>query len=265
LDQAQIDEIVSRVIAVVAERMITTAAPRRVLMLFSGAGSGYVAGMQAVRLLSAAGHPLTVALSPSARYVITEARVRQAGAEKVIGEAWVDSPALVGESDLVLIPTLSMNTAAHLALGMMDSLISTLTLGALLAGKPVLAVCDGANPYGNGGKVFGGDGAAAPALRTRMADHLSALMDFGVELVNEGDFLLRLGMRLQPALAAPLPAVSTPARPQSRALPATVVTAAELQGLAYGAAVNLPAGARLTPLAHEKAHSLGLRLVFAGA
>lgn len=277
LDKAQIDEIVSQVLVKLAERLIASARRRRVLMLFCGAGTGYVAGMQAIRLLSASGYPLTVALSPAARFMITEVKVRQAGATRILADGWVDAPSLVGESELVLIPTLSMNTAAHLALGLMDSLISTLTLGALLAGKPVLAICDGANPYGNGGKVFGANSTAAPVLRARMSDHLSTLMDFGMELVGEGDFLLSLAKRLHatdvaaPENEAPPGIQAPPAQKtngEQRTLPRTlhsaVVTATDLQGLPYGALVHLPDGARLTPLAHDLSQSLCLQLVYNG-
>lgn len=265
-NKEQIDEIVSQVLIRLAERIIADAPPRRVLMLFCGAGSGYTAGMQAIRLLSAAGHPLTVALSPAARYLITEEKVRQAGAANVLPDGWVNAPALVSESELVLVPTLSMNTAARLALGLMDSLVNTLVLGALLAGKPVLAVCDGANPYGHGGEVFGGDGSAAPALRARMSQNLMTLVDYGVELVGEGEFLLRLARRLQPTPPPPVQETAPDggANGQQRTLQAGVVTAGDLQGLPYGGVLRLPAGARLTPLAQDQARSLSLRLVYAG-
>jgi hypothetical protein len=97
----------------------------------------------------------------------------------------VNTPGLVRETDLVLVPTLSMNTAARLALGLMDSLFSTLVLGALLDNKPVIAVCDGADPYGNGGLIFSDTYTGSPALRQRMAGHLGTLIEYGIDLVRE--------------------------------------------------------------------------------
>ena len=65
----------------------------------------------------------------------------------------------------------------------------TANLGALLAEKPVIAVCDGADPYGNGGLVFSHTNTGAPALRQKLAGHLSTLMDYGINLVKEEEFV----------------------------------------------------------------------------
>ncbi|HRE26967.1 MAG TPA: flavoprotein, partial [Anaerolineales bacterium] len=129
MDTTVIDAIVGRVIERLAERRIASAPSCRVLMLFSGASTGYVAGLKAIRMLSGAGHPLHVVLSASALHVIGEDNLRKAGATKLSNpDTWLDAPRTIRESDVVLVPTLSMNTAAHLALGLMDSLLTTLIL-----------------------------------------------------------------------------------------------------------------------------------------
>jgi hypothetical protein len=79
-------------------------------------------------------------LTSSAAAILGEGKIREVGANQVIlPGVFADAPALVKAHDLVLIPTLSMNLAAKLALGQFDSLLTTLALGALLAGKPVVA------------------------------------------------------------------------------------------------------------------------------
>ncbi|MEW5959000.1 MAG: flavoprotein, partial [Chloroflexota bacterium] len=126
--EAVVDKIVARILALLNGEAIDTSA-RKVLMLFSGASSGFVVGLESIRRLAGSGHPLTVVLSPSAGHIIGQDRVRQAGAGTIIGGGeWVNAPGLVRETDLVLVPTLSMNLAAHLALGLMDSLLTTLIL-----------------------------------------------------------------------------------------------------------------------------------------
>lgn len=276
MDQALIDQIVQQVIDRVLEKMIAASPRQRILMLFSGAGSGYRVGMQAIRWLAKAGHPLTVVLTASARHVIGEENVRQAGAVYLIGDnEWVNAPKLAREIDLVLMPTLSMNTAAHLALGLMDSLITTLTLGALLAGKSVIAVCDGANPYGNGGRVFGDTNDPAPLLRAKLADNLTTLMGFGIQLVPEESFLLRMANHLyraapQAPLAAPpaasLPATTNPPKaslaPVFTTRPGEMLTAGDLLVYPAGATLRLAAGTRLTPLAQEAVFRQQLNLVY---
>lgn len=258
-DDALIDKIVARVLALISgERVVI--APRHVLMLFSGASTGFVVGMEAIRRLSRSEHSLTVVLSPSAAQIITEAHVRKAGASAIIGPGqWADAPSLVREADLVLMPTLSMSTAARLALGLMDSLVATLALGALLAGKPVVAIRDGAEPGGRGGEIFGAVAGAAGPLHARLEANLAALASFGVELVREPDFLSTVERRLLGVgarSAAPLaPAPANVAAPH-----AAFITESDLLGLAPGSTLRLAPGSRLTPQAQDTAVRLLLRL-----
>ena len=272
MDQPLIDQIVKKTLDLLLEKMIAAAPRQHVLVLFSGAGSGYTVGMQAVQWLAKADHPLTVVLTASARQIIGEENVRKAGAARVISDhEWVNAPQLVREADLVLVPTLSMNTAAHLALGLMDSLVTTLTIGSLLAGKPVLAVCDGANPYGNGGRVFGDAPNTAPLLRAKLADHLTTLMGFGIHLVKEDAFLLSLAKYLNGVArqADPLQLPSagsvspgTPLNSIATFGPGALLTAADVLVYPTGSTLRLASGAKLTPLAQEVAARQRLNLVY---
>jgi hypothetical protein len=284
MDQALIDQIVKKTVDRLLEKLIAAAPSQRVLMLFSGAGTGYVVGMQAIEWLAKGGHPLTVVMTASARHVIGEENVRKAGAAKLVGDdEWVNTPKLVREVDLVLLPTLSMNTAAHLALGLMDSLIATLTLGSLMAGKPVLAICDGANPYGNGGKVFADRDDTAPVLRAKMADNLTALMGYGIQLVQEDEFLFGVVRNLDSASPVSQPE-QIPAQPKNGSSnnhrvaavvpvhgtaanvfttrPGQVLTFGDMTAYPDGSTLHLAAGTRLTPLAQEAIFRQGIHVVY---
>ena len=182
-------------------------------------------------------------------------------------------PAWSSTTDLVLIPTMSMNLSARLALGLMDSLITTLALGSLLAGKTVVAIKDGADPNGNAGLVFGATETMAPVLRTTLAGHLTTLASYGIELVDERDFLFTVERRLLVKAGAPQVIQANWAGPQQsqKDLPATAVgpsrlkttfvTTGDLQALPVGATLRLATGSRLTPQAHDAARRLNLQLV----
>jgi len=143
----------------------------------------------------------------------------------------------------------------------MDSLFSTLVLGALLGEKPVIAVRDGADPYGNGGLVFSNSNTGAAALRQKLAGHLGTLTDYGMNLVREEEFVTAVLRQLQPA--APLPTPASPARVTQVGMGrASILTAADLAPYQPGASLQLPAGTRLTPLAADIAHRQNLRLVY---
>jgi len=260
-----IEEIVNRAVEAVFQRLIASAPRRKILMVFTGAGSGYVAGKDAIRLLMEGGHSLKVILSSAAGYLIGEENIRKSGAQEIIcSDQWVWTPTLVQENDLVLVPTLSMNTAAKLALGLMDSLANTIILGGLLAAKPVIAIADGADPYGDGGKVFGEDDSTAPLLRSRYSENLSTLKALGIHLVRKEQFLSALVSCLldgSPAFEAdPTVSASSEQVTRNTTLSTSWITAAELSRFQRGQTVQIPRGAHLTPLARETARQIGLNL-----
>ena len=263
MEQALIDKIVAKVVTLVQAKMIAAVPQQRVLMLFSGASTGYVVGMDMIKMLVQANHDLTVFMTASAVHVIGEDNVQKAGAKEIISpKQWVNTPGLVRETDLVLVPTLSMNTAARLALGLMDSLFSTLVLGALLANKPVIAICDGADPYGKGGLIFSDSNDGAAALRDKMVANLETLIDFGVNLVAEEKFMMRVVKQMQAETNLP---ITTPFPPVQRVLSngrSTILTESDLFNYQAGTTLHLPANTRLTPLAQDNAKKRNLKLLF---
>jgi hypothetical protein len=236
---------------------------RKVLVLFSGASAGQRQGVETVAALRRAGHRVTVALSGAAAQMLDEATICQQGAAEIIKPGqWVDSPRLVRSTDLVLIPTLSMNLAASLANASFDGLLSTLALGALLAGKPVIAVRDGADPEGCGGRVWGAVPGAA-ALRARLSGHLKTLESYGITLVHDDELLPTVQQRLlnAPTLRPTTShASAASAGGEAPRLATAVITQADIAHLAEGALLRIPKGSKLTPLAHETAGRLMLRL-----
>lgn len=266
VDRARLIEIVKQVIA----ELRAKAPAQNVLMLFSGASTGFVAGMETIKLLAGRGHELTVVFTPSAVNIITPEQAQRAGAKNIIlPNTWLDAPGVARQTDLVLVPTLSMNTAARLAQGLMDTLISTLVLGSLLAGKRVIAIRDGADPYGNGGRVFGAQPGVATPLKDTMAKNLDTLATFGIELVGEPDFLatvearlLGLSVQSTPPDSPQTMAVSSPVIPLVSSGGTPIITHSDLLTLPACASISVPPGARFTPLARETANRLKLKIVF---
>jgi hypothetical protein len=211
---------------------------------------------------------VTAVLTASAVSILGEAKIREAGAREVIlPGVFADAPALVKTHEMVLIPTLSMNLAAKLALGLFDSLPATLALGALLAGKPVLAVRDGADPDGSGGRVWGATGAAA-TLRARLSANLKALESYGIRLLAVDEFVAAVRQHLSasytPPVRAPGAAERRPSDGAAQAGPviaAAVITQADIAHLQEGGLLRIPKGSRLTPLAQETANRLRLEVV----
>jgi hypothetical protein len=267
MDEAIVDKVAARILARMNGEAID-ARPRSVIAIFSGAVSGFAAGREAVSRLVRSSHALSVLLTPSARQIFGEQAFRDTGAASILElDPWADVSEHICRADLVLVPTLTMNLAARLALGMMDSPAATLILGALLAGKSVLAIRDGADPAGKRGAAMGAIPEGSPVLWRLLEARLETLASFGMELTAKDDFLFALERRLIAASAA---RPSAPAKPPAVAvLPVnvgslpTIITSLEIQEQAPGSRMLIARGRRLTPQAKDFAARLGLQLEFA--
>jgi len=177
-------------------------------------------------------------------------------------------PELVWQTDVVLVPWLSLNTASRLALGLADSKVTAVLMMALLKGLPVVACADEGDPDGDTLKSWA---RPAPALAAMLRDRLAALRSYGMRLVRQGQLaetLLAPPRRAHAAAnAAPAAAAPTPAGPgrggqepvPSRSGGKRVVTEADVRAaLEAGDLSQLPADAIWTPLARDLAR-LGLR------
>lgn len=260
MDEQLLVQMVIRALALLQAQRANP--PKRVLVLFGGASAGWQAGLDAIAMLARDGHEVTAVLTSSAVSILGEEKIRQAGASQLIlPGVFANAPALVREHDLVLIPTLSMNLAAKLALGLFDSLTTTLALGALLAGKPVLAVRDGADPEGCGGRVWGSAVGGAATLRARLSANLKTLESYGIRLVAAEEFVSAVQQHMA-ANHPPAPTISAPAAPVGSVVASAVITQADIAHLQEGGLLRIPKGSRLTPLAQETANRLRLEVVY---
>jgi hypothetical protein len=273
MDEAVVETIIARVMTLLNGEPIGPS-PRRVIMLFSGAMSGFAAGEQTIKRLVGSRHRLRVMLTPAAKHLFTEKPIREAGAADIIDDnPWLDVPALIQQTDLVLVPTLTMNLAARLALGIMDTAATTLVLGALLAGKQVIGIRNGADPSGKRGEALGARREAAPVLWAVLERHLATLASFGMELVDKDEFLLTVERALIHGAKEIIVHEVDPAAAEVRS-PVVVdpgagaprlgfVTENELLTLKPESVLRLARGRRLTAQAQDTARRLELRLEYA--
>ncbi len=270
-------EMIERMVELVLQSLRTQLAkqePYRVLTVFSGTGGGFGVGKEAVRRLSDAGHHTVGLLSPTAVQLFGMDSFIQMGFSTLYAPGdWVPVTKLTRNIDLVLVPTLTMNLAAQLRAGLLDSPIVTAVGGALLAGLPVIAVRDGADPAVKAGTVFADKLNATSAYIDVFAANLNSLSDLGVCLVPEGEFLNEIDARLFGTKPLNTPAVSsanTLGRTDGAFASASNsgiyqakgwLTAGMLQQYEPGTSVVVPDGLQITPLAREAARNRNLTLV----
>jgi hypothetical protein len=187
------------------------------------------------------------------------------------GEA--DPWSLLQDVKVVAVPALTRNTAAKVANTCFDGLGAQIILEALMAGIPVVAARDAADPASPGWKTLG-RGSPSPGLARVLKENLDRLEALGVMLVQAGE----IGQALSKL-------VNVAGKPQTAGAENTETAAAvqsdpgvrhdhggrqlvssqEVMAAAAGPAViHLLPGAIVTPLARDLAAQEKVRLMVQG-
>ncbi|MDR3438610.1 flavoprotein [Telmatospirillum sp.] len=174
------------VIEYLAERVVRKLRDRRkcALALFTGTDLGQRQAVASLQALGDGGWSLRLVLSAGARKVLASERLRELEACGPISSV-CDVDALLDGCEQVLVPALSINTAAKVAGGIRDSLASELLARALERGLPVVAASDGCCPD-NPERMARGF-LVADAYKARLRSNLEALQSYGIRLVRAAD------------------------------------------------------------------------------
>ena len=243
----RVEETVDRVIEkIIVEEVLKLCAalPRDCLAVFHGSNQGFDC---ALRSLAAMKQRMNVrfraAVAPAARELLPEMRIKEALSLDLIYS--MDSPLLpsiIGQSDLIILPTLTISQASKLALGIRDESSAKLISDAVISRKMILAAVDGAVVK---------DGP--PAYCKMTADHLEILASFGIKLSSAKSLgttamgMLGSGQCKDPA-------------GKSVHIHDRIITWSQLAGIEEGTRLVVQKDAVLTPLAKELIHEKQLKL-----
>ena len=192
-------------------------------------------------------------LSPAAKEVVGLDRLKnEAGAhEVVLPDSGAHPWDLAHRADAVVVAQLTRTTLARLALGLGESLISSMVLHALWDGKPVIAAQDGVDPDLAACEESGGSPDVARELIRLYDEYLTRLAAFGCQVIRAE----RLAETTRGALVGER---STEVRPLSAR---RVITEDDVRRASRrGESINVT-GAVVTPLARDTARDLGVPLV----
>lgn len=256
------DELAERVVQKLVERQ------KRALVVVTGAAIGVPAALEGLKELRSEGFTYHVLMTRSAMYVTGEEAVRAAlDPEKL----WVESadrpPELVAaQFDTILVPALTVNTAAHLANCMSDSAAGAMILSGLLKGKNVVIAVDGACPDNPKRAELGY--RMTPAMRDVLHENLEKLRAYGGRLTSaEG-----MANAVRKAVYSFLPAqAAKPAAPAKAEQPAAqggsvirpamtgrVLGVKAVNTAPRGAVILVPQGTIVTALASDEARKKGV-------
>lgn len=181
-EEAFISVVSDYVIQEVVKRYL--ARSKKALVLFSGALIGIQEAYDSLNQLKAEGWSLTVAMSQSAREVISEKTIQEKiGPDAIYAEGNpVDYRKLVEECNYVIIPALTINTTAKVAHGISDNLLTRIISRSMIVGKPIVAAIDGCCPDNAVRAKMGFK--VTEAYKAKLRSNLEALRSYGIVLTS---------------------------------------------------------------------------------
>ncbi len=158
---------------------------KKATVLFTGALIGYQDAVTSLNELKKDGWHLTAVLSKAAGEVLTEERIKNdIGPEAIYVEgAPVNGRQIIDESQFVIIPSLTINTAAKVANCISDNLVTNMISRAMSVGKPVVAAIDGCCPDNKVRAQIGFK--VTKAYKAKMRQNLEDLVTYGITLTTD--------------------------------------------------------------------------------
>jgi len=158
--------------------------------------------------------------------------------------------------DGIIVPMLTQDTAAKLALGIQDCFVSTILWQGLWHGKKILM--DFANV-----REYRGSKSKIPMLQQMMNDYIDKLKSMGVIGVEKKDYVIEM---LNAFSGKTTPEGSTTANSQNVVLESygsrQVITEKDLVNMRNSNnEIAVPMGTIITPLAYDRAKELGIKIV----
>ena len=258
------DELAERVIQKLVERQ------KRALVIVTGAAIGVPAALEQLKALRSEGFTYHVLMSRSAMHVTGEKAVRDALEPE---ELWVESadqpPEKVAAGfQTILVPALTVNTAAHLAGCMSDTPAAAMILSGLLKGKNVVVAVDGACPDNPMRAKLGYH--MTPALRDALHGNLEKLQAYGARLTAAEDMAKAVRKAVYSFLPAQAAKANPPAKAEQPAAQGGRVIRPAMTGKVFsvkavntaprGAVILVPKGTIVTALASDEARRLGVTI-----
>lgn len=160
---------------------------KKAAVLFSGALIGYADAVRSLNELKKDGWSLTVIMSKAADEVLTKERIQNdIGPDAIYVEgAPVNGRQIIDDNQFVIVPALTINTAAKVANCISDNLLTNMISRAMATGKPIVAAVDGCCPDNEVRAKLGFK--VTDAYKARMRSNLEALQSYGIHLTVDNN------------------------------------------------------------------------------
>lgn len=187
IQNALIEYIVNKVIEKLEQRQKTA------LVLFTGASIGFRQSIESLNKLQKNGWQFKVVISKAAEDVLTEDLIKKSlNIESVIKED--DKPdikELLDQNNLIIIPSLTINTASKIANCISDTLITNIVSKAMMSGKKIIASLNACCIENEERKSIYGDNVSL-AYKNKLKNNLETIKSYEIELTTSENLFYKV-------------------------------------------------------------------------
>ena len=187
IQNALIEYIVNKVIEKLEQRQKTT------LVLFTGASIGFRQSIESLNKLQQNGWQFKVVISKAAEDVLTEDLIKKSlNIESVIKED--DKPdikELLDQNNLIIIPSLTINTASKIANCISDTLITNIVSKAMMSGKKIITSLNACCIENEERKSIYGDNVSL-AYKNKLKNNLETIKSYEIELTTSENLFYKV-------------------------------------------------------------------------
>jgi len=186
LENGLLDMLIQKIVDEVIKRIKNQ--PKKAVVFFTGATIGFKESMDSLLKLQKDGWQLKVVLSDDGMKVLDPVAIqRELNLDVIYHSGNIKSQKeLYGSADMFVIATMSVNTAAKLAVGITDTVLLSLINHGFMAGTPVVAAVNACNPD-DPQRASLGMGKSSPKYREMLINNIETLREFGMKLVSGKD------------------------------------------------------------------------------
>ena len=259
LRKAIVEAIGEEVARRVSAKLI--ALQKKALVVCTASTMGFSQWIVGLQQLEQEGFTFDLYLSENAAKILQVSAIRSAVSFGKVwsGETELPPEAIAASYYTILVPAMTVNTAAKIANSFCDNPASRLIMNSMMKGKNVIIAVDGCCPD-NEERAAKGYRMTEP-LKEQLRQNLVRMRDFGAVLTTAGKLssktLRVIGASNTEVPAAPCAALSQTAAAPKKAAPAASRVTRKILGrqdvinLPEGSVLHIPAGSQITALAMD--------------
>ena len=249
------------VIEIIVHRVLQQLKSRdnQALIVFTGGGIGFHESLEQLKKLLVNEWEFNVAFSRSAENIFSKDLVKK---ELSVDHIYLESEndglqSLYEDTSLLILPTLTMNTAAKIAVGIADSLTTNIVQKFIMEGLPIIASKDACNPE-HTYRVKAGRKKTPESYLHMFQDYYKRLEAFGITFANANELQKAVIDHQQSLYNYQDKELKIEGKKK-------VITRKDMiSAKETGSILEVPANSIITPLAIETADTLGVKIVRSG-